>query len=104
MSVSKQSKTMKQSKQSPQPKTQVAMGRGSLLKRLTAQTGSAAMATGILKKRGDMNADGSLTAHGAARNLMTAEERALDRSAKRYGKPTTSFEYNPRTNSANLKG
>jgi len=78
--------------------TQRFMGRGQLVDRLMAQVGSKAMAIGILKKRGDMNNSGELTAKGRSRNNMTAEERAKDRAAKATGKSPDSFKYNPRTN------
>jgi hypothetical protein len=79
--------------------TQKAMGKGQLIDRLSAQVGSRSMAIGILKKRGDLKADGkTLTAHGKKRNAMTAEERAKDRASKATGKPASSFAYNASTN------
>jgi hypothetical protein len=84
--------------------TQKFMGRGQLLKRLTAQVGGdKKMARNILVKRGDMRANGTLTSEGRKRNDMTAEERAKDRAAKRTGKPASSFKYNPKTNTATRK-
>jgi hypothetical protein len=51
-----------------------------------------------------LEADGkTFTKSGAARNAMTAEERAKDRAATKTGKPATSFTYNPRTNLAKRK-
>ena len=84
--------------------TQKFMGKHQLVKRLTAQVGSKDMAVGILKKRGDMTKSGKLTAKGKARDNMTAEQRAKDRASKRSGKPTSAFKYDPRNNSATLKG
>ena len=49
-------------------------------------------------------ADGkTLTAEGMKRNMMTAEERAKDRAAKRSDKTPSAFKYNPKTNIATLK-
>ncbi len=83
--------------------TQKFMGAGQLIKRLSAQVGSKDMAMGILQKRGHVDAKGSLTAAGKARDSMTAEERALDRSSKKQGRPAEAFKYNPKTNRATLK-
>ena len=70
------------------------MGSGQLVDRLTAQVRDRSFAIALLKKRGDMAADGTLTAKGEARNRMTAEERALDRA----GETSTSATYDPKTN------
>ncbi len=70
------------------------MGRGELVPRLIAQVGDAAFAKNLLKKRGHMNPDGTLTAEGEKRNQMTAEERAFDRA----GESMHTHEYNPETN------
>ena len=84
--------------------TQKFMGRHQLLQRLTAQVGgNEQMAKDLLIKRGQMNADGTLTAAGHARNNMTAEERAKDRAAMRYGGAVSSYTYNPNTNSTRKK-
>ena len=83
--------------------TQKFMGRGQLIDRLSAQVGSRETALDILKKRGHVDAKGNLTAEGRKRDMMTAEERAKDRAAKRTGKPPSSFGYNPRTNTAKLR-
>ena len=83
--------------------TQKFMGRGQLVDRLAAQVGSKDTAIAILKKRGQMNEDGTLTAAGQKRNAMTAEERAKDRAAKRTGHPVKDFKYSARTNRATLK-
>ena len=88
--------------------TQKYTGKGVLLERLTSQMASQknpvkdpeAAARAVLIARGHMKEDGSYTKQGEARNNMTAEERAKDRAAKRTGKSTSAFGYNPRTNSA----
>lgn len=84
--------------------TQKFMGKHQLVKRLTAQTGSKSVAIGLLKKRGQMDASGALTAAGRARDNMTAAERAKDRAASKSRKAPASYKYNPRTNTAKLKG
>lgn len=83
--------------------TQKYMGRHSLLKRLTAQVGDEGTARSILIKRGHMTKSGQLTSKGRERDSMTAEERAKDRAAKRSGKSTKAYTYNPRTNAARLR-
>lgn len=84
--------------------TQQHMGRYSLLKRLTAQVGGdEAMAKKILIQRGHMREDGTLTPEGAARDRMTAEERAIDRATKQSGKPAKAYKYNPAKNTASLR-
>ena len=85
--------------------TQQHMGRFSLLKRLTAQVGGdEAAAKKILIQRGHMREDGTLTAEGASRDRMTAEERAKDRAAKlSKGKKPKDYVYNPATNRARLR-
>lgn len=79
------------------------MGRNKLVSRLSAQVGSRSMAVGLLKKRGHMKEDGTLTAEGKKRNKMTAKERAVDRAVKLSGKSSTKYKYNPKTNAATLK-
>lgn len=80
------------------------MGKNSLVDRLTAQVGNRETALGILRARGQMDADSeTLTAKGQARNNMTAAQRALDRAHKRTGKPTTALKYDPSTNRATVK-
>ncbi len=74
--------------------TQKFMGRNQLVKRLIAQVGDKGFAYALLKKRGHMNADGTLTAEGDKRNQMTAEERAFDRA----GETPHTHTYNPETN------
>lgn len=74
--------------------TQKFMGRNQLVKRLIAQVGDKGFAYALLKKRGHMNADGTLTAKGEQRNQMTAEERAFDRA----GETPHTHTYNPETN------
>ena len=75
--------------------TQKFMGRNQLVKRLIAQLGGdKGFAYALLKRRGDMNADGTLTAKGQERNKMTASERAHDRA----GTTPHTHKYNPETN------
>lgn len=83
--------------------TQKFMGRNQLVKRLSAQVGDENKAREILIKRGMLTSAGQLTAKGRARDNMTAEERAIDRAAKRSGKPKTAYSYNPKTNRATLR-
>lgn len=82
--------------------TQKFMGRNNLIDRLTAQVGgNRAMAVGILQKRGQLKpGTEEFTPEGAARNRMTAEERAKDRAAKATGQPASAFTYDPKTNRA----
>jgi hypothetical protein len=49
-------------------------------------------------------ASGALTTSGKKRDSMTAAERAKDRAAKSEGKSSKDFVYNPKTNTARLKG
>lgn len=70
------------------------MSRNQLVKRLIAQVGDKGFAYALLKKRGHMNPDGTLTAQGQKRNQMTAGERAHDRADTT---PST-HTYNPETN------
>ena len=78
-------------------------GKNSLVKRLGAQVGSESLAKNILKKRGDMKKDGTLTKAGEARNSMTAAQRAEDRAAKASKHSPGEYKYNVKTNSATLK-
>ena len=78
------------------------MGRNSLIDRLAAQVRSKSFAIALLKKRGDLTASGELTAKGAQRNKMTAEERAIDRASKESGRPSSDYTYDPTTNRATL--
>ena len=72
-----------------------------MLDRLSAQVGSKEEAIKILQQRGHMFAGTTnWTPAGAARNAMTAAERAKDREAKRTGLPVNSFKYDPKTNRA----
>ena len=81
--------------------TQKFMGKGKLLERLTAQVGNKKTAIEILQKRGHLMADGkTYTKAGMKRNMMTAEDRAIDRESKRTGIPKERFMYNSFTNKA----
>ena len=82
--------------------TQRFMGGGELVNRLTAQVGSKSFAISLLKKRGDMNPDGSLTAEGLDADAMTAEQRATDRASKKSGKPKSLYTYDSKTNRSTL--
>jgi len=84
--------------------TQKFMGRNQLVDRLAAQVGNKDTAIAILKQRGQMDANGELTAAGQKRNMMTAEERAKDRASKSTGHSAKDFTYSARTNRATLKG
>ena len=80
------------------------MGRNQLIDRLAAQVGSRDMAIGILQKRGHLYpGTEKLTPQGAARDRMTAAERAKDREARRTGAPESDLTYNPKTNRATRK-
>ena len=79
------------------------MGENQLVHRLASQVGSMKLAVDILKKRGDMNQNGTLTAKGQKRNAMTAEERAIDRASKKTKHSPSEYRYNPLTNRATLK-
>lgn len=88
----------------PKQETQKFMGANQLIDRLAAQVGNRAMAVSILQDRGHLHpGTEKLTEAGKKRDNMTAEERALDRAAKRSPKPASAFKYNPRTNAATLK-
>jgi len=81
--------------------TQKFMGRGQLLERLTAQTGSRELAIGLLRDRGQMEKNSEkLTPAGEKRNNMTAAERAKDRAATAAHSSPAAFKYNPATNRA----
>lgn len=83
--------------------TQKHLGKGKLVKRLSAQVGDEGLARALLQKRGDMSPSGKLTAKGRKRDGMTAAERAKDRAAKDSGKPKSAYSYDPKTNQATLK-
>ena len=71
-----------------------------MLDRLAAQVGSKDEAKRLLIARGHMNPDGTWTPQGAARNAMTAAERAKDRASKASGLPASYYKYDPKTNRA----
>ena len=83
----------------------------SLEKRLTRQLASSgtkkakSMAIAILKKRGDLNKKGKLTAKGRKKQALGAGGRAKARAAK-YSKgkhKASDYKYNSKTNRATLK-
>jgi hypothetical protein len=79
-------------------------GRNQLIERLSSQVGDRNLAIAILKKRGYIEEDGlTLTTMGWSRNMMSAEERAIDRRSKKSGLPPDHFSYNENTNKAVLK-
>jgi hypothetical protein len=80
--------------------TQAFMGANQMLDRLAAQVGNRQEAINILIARGHLTADGAWTKEGAARNAMTAAERAKDRASKASGLPTSYYRYDPKTNRA----
>ena len=80
------------------------LGRGQLINRLASQVGSRAEALKILVSRGHVFPGTSiLTKDGRKRDLMTAEERAIDRAAKVSGKYPDNYKYDIKTNRATLK-
>ena len=77
------------------------MGRNQLIDRLASQVGSRDLAVGILQKRGHLYpGTEKLTPQGAARDSMTAEERAIDRTSRQTKTPAAELKYNPKTNRA----
>jgi hypothetical protein len=82
--------------------TQEFMGSGQLVDRLTAQVRDRGFAMALLKKRGDMAADGSLTAKGEEANAMNSGQRATKRASEKSGKPEYLYTYNPLTNTSTL--
>lgn len=80
-----------------------------LVQRLTRQLasrgvkGAVSMAVSLLKKHGNMDASGKLTAKGKKRQKMGNGGRAIDRAAKSSGRKASDFKYNPKTNRATLK-
>jgi hypothetical protein len=50
-----------------------------------------------------MTESGKLTAEGRKRDAMTAEERAIDRAAKRSGRRPSEYKYDPAKNTARLR-
>ena len=65
--------------------------------------GAAGMAAGLLKKRGQMDSKGKLTAKGKKRQAMGNDGRAKDRAAKQSGHSSKDYSYNSKTNRAKLK-
>lgn len=65
--------------------------------------GAAGMAMALLKKRGQVDNKGKLTAKGKKRQAMGNDGRAKDRAAKKSGKSASSYNYNAKTNRATLK-
>jgi len=65
--------------------------------------GAAGMAAALLKKRGQMDSKGKLTAKGKKRQALGNAGRAKDRAAKRSGGKPSDYKYNPKTNRATRK-
>jgi len=65
--------------------------------------GAEGMAYALLKKRGQMDNKGNLTAKGKKRQALGNAGRAKDRAAKASGRSTKDYKYNPKTNQATLK-
>ena len=61
------------------------------------------MAFALLKKQGNMNANGTLTAKGKKRQALGAAGRAKSRAAKASGHKASAYKYNKKTNRATLK-
>jgi hypothetical protein len=77
-------------------------GKLQLIDRLTYQVGDRKKAIAILQSRGHLEADGvTLTPDGMKRNMMTAEERAIDRVSKRLNISPENLIYNQQNNTAN---
>jgi hypothetical protein len=80
-----------------------------LQKRLTRQLSAkgvknaAGVAVSLLKKQGNMSANGKLTAKGKKRQAMGADGRAKDRAAKYNGGKPSDYKYNKKTNRATKK-
>lgn len=65
--------------------------------------GAAGMAMALLKKRGQVNSKGELTSKGKKRQALGNAGRAKDRAAKKSGRSSKDYKYNPKTNKATLK-
>jgi hypothetical protein len=79
------------------------LDKGQLVNRLASQVGSRERAVAILQSRGHLSPDGvTLTEEGIKRDSMTASDRAIDRAAKRTGRPSNHFYYDQFTNTAKL--
>jgi hypothetical protein len=79
------------------------LDKGQLVNRLASQVGSRERAVAILQSRGHLAADGkTLTEEGIRRDSMTASDRAIDRAARRTGRPHNHFYYDQFTNTAKL--
>jgi len=80
-----------------------------LLERLKRQLasrgvkGAEGMAIALLKKRGQLDSSGKLTAKGKKRQALGNDGRAKDRAAKRGGGKASDYKYNPKTNRATRK-
>lgn len=62
-----------------------------------------AIATSQMKKAGNLDSKGKVTAKGIKRGNMTPEARAKDRAVKKSGGKTSDYKYNKNNNTA-VKG
>ncbi len=75
-----------------------------LIDRLAHQLGDRDKAIKLLQSRGHLMADGkTLTPSGHARNMMTAEERAIDRGARKMKTDPSRLIYNKSNNSVYVR-
>lgn len=65
--------------------------------------GAAGMAMALLKKRGQVNGKGQLTAEGKKRQALGNAGRAKDRAVKAGGGKPSDYKYNPKTNRTKKK-
>lgn len=61
------------------------------------------MAIAIMKKNGQLNDSGGLTAEGKKRQALGKAGRAKSRAAKYSGGKSSEYKYNPKTNRATKK-
>lgn len=64
---------------------------------------SKGVATGLLRKRGQMDASGHLNSEGKKRQKLGAAGRAKSRAAKAAGRKPNDYKYNKKTNRATVK-
>lgn len=91
------------------PRLPMASADHTIVARLTSQLAATgvseprAVAIRSLIRYGILDTSGRLTAHGAVRNAMTPEERAIDRAARASGNDPGRYVYDPATNRATLR-
>jgi hypothetical protein len=80
-----------------------------LVPRLTSQLkkkgvkNASAVALALLKKRGDVDSSGNLTAHGKTQQKLGAAGRAKKRAVKYQGGKASDYAYNSKTNLTHRK-